>query len=404
MIRLRRKYQNTKWMILVHLLWMLQLTMVSFSSSSIDLSSSTTTTKIKSPNILVVSAWEWNDVINPIPEDQQQQIKYLTALEISEMRVRDIKRRLARTHGYSADELGRMLDKKELIGALQKEEYRIQRKYQDKYQRQVLFRTIITAIIAIVVVMGWPLWRHIIEVAAVNWVVYTDRKKLELSKCFEYKTMQGFVGVFLMSIVDGLQWWLTISVLLSWVTTSKYFFPMPSLAIRPGQFMGEKVANGPMGKYGMNIAPMAVRWAMGFVQGQLEKFTARALSKGYQHKKKQAREFESLEEKAARKAERKAAKRAAKEEAERQRQMNLEQEAQRRKEMAEQATQQLFGRRSEQQNGNDNHVQPSEEQQLKQHREMQPNHEIEDETEEELEAKRQFEADLEVLDDINDLD
>jgi flagellar biosynthesis GTPase FlhF len=312
-----------------------------------------------------------------------------------------------------------MLDKQELISSLRMEEFRIQKKYQDKYQRRVLFRSIVVAIIAVVIVMGWPLWQHVAEVAAVNWVVYTDRKKLEITKCFEYKTVKGFLGVFLMTIVDGLQWWLTVSVLLSWVTTSKYFFPIPSLPIRPAQFMGEKVASGPMGRYGMNVAPMAVTWTLRFVQGQLEKFTAQALSEGYKNQKKQAREFESLEEKAARKAARKATKRAAKEEAERQRQMNLEQEAQRRKEMAQQATEQLFGRRTQPASSEGEflvqqrrqNIQPTEEEQLEQHQEMQPSQDSNDDEDdiplskkEELEAKRQFEADLEELDDINDLD
>ena len=52
----------------------------------------------------------------------------LSLSEITELRVRDIKRRLSRTHGYGADELARMLDKKELINALAYEEHRQRQK------------------------------------------------------------------------------------------------------------------------------------------------------------------------------------------------------------------------------------------------------------------------------------
>ena len=57
-------------------------------------------------------------------DDDDFETKTLNIVEISEMRARDIKRRLARTHGYSPDELSRMIDKKELINVLSYEEHK----------------------------------------------------------------------------------------------------------------------------------------------------------------------------------------------------------------------------------------------------------------------------------------
>lgn len=49
------------------------------------------------------SAWEWSDFLGG--GDITFQTKTLSMDEVRQMRVRDIKRRLARSHGYSADEL-----------------------------------------------------------------------------------------------------------------------------------------------------------------------------------------------------------------------------------------------------------------------------------------------------------
>lgn len=345
------------------------------------------------------SAWEWTDALGGGGGTTASLLRTdtLTAAEVQEMRVRDIKRRLARTHGYSADELGRMLDKKELIDALTEEEARDRRKELDGAKRAVLVRAVLVAIAAVVVVMGWPVWSHLWEVASVNWAVYTDRKRLEASRCIEYRSGLGMIGVLLMAILDLMQLWLSATVLLSWVMTSPYFFPMPSLPVRPAQFMGDKVASGPMGRYGINVAPMAVTWSIRFLQGRLESWTGKALSQAYQRQKREARSWESEDDKAARKAARKAAKRAAKEEAERHRQEEQAQEAQRRKEAADQATSQLFPKAPI-----SHHAPPVGE----------PDAEITSSTQpinldalmrEEEDARRQFVADMQELD-INDLD
>jgi flagellar biosynthesis GTPase FlhF len=298
-----------------------------------------------------------------------------------------------------------MLDKKELIQALWGEEDREHQKAVDKIRRQVLWKGVWASIVAVVVVVGWPLWRHVYDVGLVNFEVYGDRKRLEIQKCIQYKTLAGSMGVLLMILVDLIQFWLSATVLLSWVMTSKYFFPIPSLAIRPGQFMGEKVAKGPMGRYGMNVAPMAISWAIRFTRGQVETWTARALSSAYQKEKKEARANESEEEKAARKAARKAAKRAAKEEARLQEEERLQKETLRRKEMAEQATSKLFGRGQQQQ---PQEPKPEWQQQRKNpfpddHHNDDDDDDVPVDYDEEPDTRREFEEDLKDVD-INDLD
>lgn len=287
------------------------------------------------------SAWEWTDMLGGIGPASFQ-TKTLSMQEVRKMRVRDIKRRLGRTHGYSADELGRMLDKEELIQALSFEEHKEREKETKELKRALLTHGIAVALIAVLIVLGWPLWEQLYAVGSVSFVVYTDRKRHEAKRCIELRSGMGALGVLLMAIVDGLQLWLSASVLLSWFTTSIYFFPIPSLPFRPAQFMGDQVAAGPLSKYGLNLGPMAISWAFRFVNGQLESFTGRALSCSYQKQKKASRNNETPEERAARKAARKAAKKVAREEAELKRQSDQEAEEKRRKEEAEKATSNLF--------------------------------------------------------------
>ncbi|CAB9507696.1 expressed unknown protein [Seminavis robusta] len=240
--------------------------------------------------------------------------KTLTVQEIGDMRVRDIKRRLQRTHGYGADEVGRMLDKQELIHALAFEEHKIREKKLDQQKRVLVWRGILAALLSVSVAMCWPLLSHAYEVAAVNFVVYTDRKRLEVRRCMELQSALGLLGIVLMFLVDGLSVWLSASILLSWVMTSKYFFPMPPLPIHPAKFMGGEVASGPMSRYGFNVGPMLVSWGLRFLGSQLEKWTGQTLAAAQREMKRKARENETQAAKEERRA-RKAARRAAREEA-----------------------------------------------------------------------------------------
>lgn len=118
-----------------------------------------------------------------------------------------------------------------------------------------------------------------------------------------------------MFVVDMLQLWLSSSILLSWVMTSKYFFPIPSIPIRPAQLMGGPISQGPLSGYGINVAPMAIGWAFRFVGSKLEGWTGRAFQRAVKRQKKEQRAEETPEERAARKE----AKRAKREEKRRQR-------------------------------------------------------------------------------------
>lgn len=125
--------------------------------------------------------------------------------QVSEMRVRDIKRRLARTHGFGADEIGRMIDKKDLIHALAFEEHKVRQTENAEFQRQLFIQATIVTVVAGALVLVWPLLKHVYEVAHVNFVVYTDRKLLEARRCWELKSFYGSLGVGCMFIVDFLR-------------------------------------------------------------------------------------------------------------------------------------------------------------------------------------------------------
>ena len=239
-------------------------------------------------------SWDWTDWVGPWPTDENGDTLSLT--EISDLRVRDIKRRLARSHGYSAEELAKMILKKELVETLALEEEKVRLKYDGDMQRALFWRGLVTTIICGLVLLCWPLLLQGYEVAMVNFVVYTDRKKLEARRCWELKTKWGTLGVTLMFLIDLLQAWLTLSILLSWIIPrSKYFFPTPNIPIRPAQFMG-----GPMekafGGYGINIGSMLVTWGLRFAHGQIERWTGQALSAAMRAQKKKKKKKGSAAE------------------------------------------------------------------------------------------------------------
>jgi hypothetical protein len=231
---------------------------------------------------------------------------WLTMSDVSQMRARDIKRRLSRQHGYGADELSRILDKKELIRTLAFEEYKIQQAHEKNVRSALWTRAILISVLAVAVVYCWPLLSHLWEVAWVNLVVYYDKKVYEAKRCHELSSVLGFVGVIVMLVLDVLQVWLTASVVLSWVMTSAYFFPVPSISIRPAQLMGGAAATGPLSGYGINIGPMVITWTLRLAQGRVEHWTGRALLQAMQRRKQQERVQETPEERDARKAERRA--------------------------------------------------------------------------------------------------
>ncbi len=116
-----------------------------------------------------------NFVVDWVKGDNVQATKTLSIVEISEMRVRDIKRRLTRSHGYGADEIAKMIDKKDLINALSYEEHRVMQKDAERRKRESLRRSVIIALICVIFVMFRPLFQHAYEVLAVNVEVYTGK-------------------------------------------------------------------------------------------------------------------------------------------------------------------------------------------------------------------------------------
>lgn len=72
------------------------------------------------------------------------------------------------------------------------------------------------------------------------------------------------------------------------------------------------MSSGPLARYGVNVGPMVITWALRFLQGRLETWTGRALSKAHREQtkqaKKQRREHETPEEREARRAARRARK------------------------------------------------------------------------------------------------
>ena len=242
------------------LLAMMTVMVIVFSHSGDDNRSSSSSSQDRVMKSHHVAAWDWEDFIvggggaGGTNADNNNNDAPLTYDEIREMRVRDLKWRLKRRHGYSAEEVGRMIDKKDLIRALVREEDKQRSKERAAFQRFLFWRAVGFTIVAVVVVMGWPVWTHLWEVGNVNLTVYIDRKWLEAKRCVEYKSFWGIVGVALMGIVDFLQLWMSASILATWLVTrtpqnQHFFFPIPNLPLRPGQFMGDKVANGPLGGY-----------------------------------------------------------------------------------------------------------------------------------------------------------
>merc|ERR1740124_351760 len=135
-------------------------------------------------------AWELFDK-NAFFFSTSSKTKTLTMEEVSEMRVRDIKRALTRRHGYSTDEVGRVLDKKELIQTLSFEEHKINQKELETERRDLFWKGLWVTIVVGVITLCWPMIRHLLEVAHVNLVVYTDRKYLEMSRCWDYRSIEG---------------------------------------------------------------------------------------------------------------------------------------------------------------------------------------------------------------------
>ena len=135
-----------------------------------------------------------------------------------------------------------------------------------------------------------------------------------MGRCREFKSTKGFFGIFLLFILDLLSFWLSASILLSWVMTSKYFFPVPSLSIKPGQLLTPAGGDaGAFGNFGINVGPMLISWALRYVKGRVEMFIGKAMSDAFKFQQKMERKKVRKEERAKEKEERRAARKVEKE-------------------------------------------------------------------------------------------
>jgi len=207
-----------------------------------------------------------------------------------------------------------MIDKKELVNSLAYEEHKVCEREEEWKKKIMVRRSIFMALMCVILVMFRPLLEHIWEVAYVNFVVYTDKKTYEIGRCRKMKSLKGTFGILLITLVECLQFWLAISVALSWVMTSKYYFPVPSVPIRPAAILagaaGTGGGNNALTRYGINVGPMVITFCLRFVKGRIEKWMGLVLSEANCRQKRERKvaqkEREKMEAKDA-KRERKAA-------------------------------------------------------------------------------------------------
>jgi len=198
----------------------------------------------------------------------------LSFTDISKLRPREIKRRLVRKHGYTPEEVARMIDKKVLIETLVYEEHLQIQKISSAKQRKRIQTSIVVALIAIVVAACWPMIRmatkQLYEIICVNFIIYTDKKRYEFRRCKEYDCTVGYIGLTVVTVLDILILWLNASTTLSWITPNKsflrkYFFPTPNLPI---------YAHG----FGINIGGFFVLWLLSWIKSSVvERFIAKRL-------------------------------------------------------------------------------------------------------------------------------
>jgi len=111
-----------------------------------------------------------------------------------------------------------------------------------------------------------------------------DKKRYEASRCREFNSIKGCIGVLLMLVMDCIQLWLSVSVIMSWMMTSRYFFPTPNIPINAGLLTNSSTSS--LNKYGVNIGPMVISFLFQLVKGKIESWTGNALSSAYTLKKK----------------------------------------------------------------------------------------------------------------------
>lgn len=243
---------------------------------------------------------DWVDGETPEQFKNDDCASKLSLSEISDLRVREIQRKLQRQHGYGSDEVYRIIDKKDLVNTLAYEEHKVCEREGEWKKRVMVRRSIFMALVCVILVMFRPLLEHVWEVVCINFVVYTDKKTHEAGRCRELKSFKGAFGILLVSLVECLKFWLTVSVILSWVMTSKYFFPIPSVSVRPAALLagasGMGGGNNPLAGYGINVGPMVITFCLRFVKDRLERWMGRVLSEANRRQKSERKEARKARE------------------------------------------------------------------------------------------------------------
>ncbi|KAJ1445332.1 hypothetical protein M885DRAFT_626276 [Pelagophyceae sp. CCMP2097] len=95
------------------------------------------------------------------------------------------------------------------------------------------------------------------------------RQRYLLRQCRAADSNVAVCGVVLCAGLEAATNWLRVGIALSWVAPRAWrpwlIPPLPSLALDPGRLTGA----GPSG-YGIDVAPMALMWAAGFLRRQIE--------------------------------------------------------------------------------------------------------------------------------------
>lgn len=121
--------------------------------------------------------------------------------------------------------------------------------------------------------------------------LFSDKRKHEMGRCRQFNTVKGYVGMFLLIVIDLLSFWLSTSVLLSWIMRSKWFFPVPFIPIRPAQLLTPKGGDaGTLGNYGINVGPMVISFVFRFLGGRVETMVGNAMSEALKRQKRREKE------------------------------------------------------------------------------------------------------------------
>mmetsp|Transcript_26873 Transcript_26873/g.53671 ORF Transcript_26873/g.53671 Transcript_26873/m.53671 type:complete len:423 (-) Transcript_26873:309-1577(-) len=231
---------------------------------------------------------------------------YDPMVEITSLRPRELKRRLGREHGYLNSELDRMIHKNELINALAYELTKEHRKKMKTKKQKSIHNALLITIGLTIAWICRPLLNRLWDTIHVNLVVVWDVSSDRIKTCIKYRSLTGILGVLMLAFLDLTKMWLSVSILASWFIKGRpwYLFPTPNFPIYPGAVLGGNPENamrggsGPgLSSWGLNIGPMFVRWAMGWVYKQVEGFVGRSIAVA-KRKKKEARHERKKKKKA----------------------------------------------------------------------------------------------------------